>query len=70
MQPAVPVIIIFPKMPELSKERRGVRNDGYDTSVAHESTQSGKMPGESSRTTLSGAGREELRCRRGEVMKP
>ena len=35
-----------------------------------ESTQSGKMPGESSRTTLSGAGREELRCRRGEVMKP
>lgn len=34
MQPAVPVII-FPKMPELSKERRGVRNDDYDASVAH-----------------------------------
>lgn len=34
MQPTVPVIIIFPKMPELSKERRGVRNDGYDISVA------------------------------------
>lgn len=31
----VPVIITFPKMPELSKESCGFRNDGYDTSIAH-----------------------------------
>lgn len=34
MHPTVPVTTIFPKMPELSKERRGVSNDGYDISVA------------------------------------